>query len=588
MTHILIVEDTVESSYLLSALLRSNDYSVAAAANGQEALESARTRPPDLVISDILMPVMDGFTLCRQWMQDPALRVIPFVFYSATYTEAQDVTFGLNLGARRFITKPTEPEAFLRVILGVLNEYESDTLPLAQPALEEEPVYLKVYNERLVNRLEHKMLQVDATNRRLYALLQVSAELSLLRPERALIESALTVITAAMGYTRSHFFAYDPADQLLRHLLGVGETSEVSAAIRSALVVRLGEDRGLVGLVAQTGEPLIIDDTAQEPRWVVADPSIRSVLLAPVIHDDQLYGVCAFVSHELAAFAHEDLQNATILTNTLAIAIENVRLYQRQMEMMNHLEELVTQRTTELSVALEKAQAADRLKSQFVSDINHELRTPLTSIVLYLDLLPRVGEQKRAEIIEVMKRETMILSGMIEDILDLSRLDLGRVELQLSTVHLEQLVEFLMTDRGHVAESKGLRLIAAPAADLSPVRGDQKLIYQVLTNLMVNAINYTESGSITIACRDVEEEGNVWSTVSVADSGPGISAEEMEHLFERFFRGEAARTQNTPGTGLGLAICQEIIARHGGRLTVQSQLGQGSTFTVWLPAVSVT
>lgn len=105
-----------------------------------------------------------------------------------------------------------------------------------------------------------------------------------------------------------------------------------------------------------------------------------------------------------------------------------------------------------------------------------------------------------------------------------------------------------------------------------------------MTNLVVNAINYAESGTITIACKDVEEEGNVWCTVSVADSGPGISTEEKEHLFKRFFRGAAARSKGVPGTGLGLSICKEIIERHNGRLTVESLLGQGSTFTVWLPA----
>lgn len=583
-TEILIVEDTLESSYMLSALLRGNDYAVAVATNGREALERARNKAPDLIISDILMPVMDGFTLCRQWMQDPELQTIPFIFYSATYTDAQDVAFGLNLGACRYITKPAEPDEFLRVILDVLDQYEHKTLPTAQPVLEEEPVYLKVYNERLVKRLEHKMLEADEANRRLRTLIRVSAELSHLQPERDLIQHALAMITSTMGYTRAHYFVFEPTKQQLCYLFGVGKTSEASTAIRRSMVMHMGEERGLIGLVAQNAMPLIIDDVTQDARWIVADPAIRSAMLIPVLYDDMLYGVCSFVSEALSAFSADDLQNATVLTNTLAIAVENVRLYQQQSEWTSHLEGLVAERTEELGIALEKAQAAERLKSQFITDINHELRTPLTSIGLYLDLLPRVSEQRRDEIVQVMKRETTILSEMIEEILDLSSFDLGRVDLQIEKVHLEQLVEVLVTDREHLAKSKGLSLIAAPSADISPVHGDQKMLYQVLTNLVVNAINYTESGTITIACKDVEAEGKVWSTVSIADSGPGISAEEMEHLFERFFRGAAARTQAIPGTGLGLAICQEIAERHGGRLTVQSELGQGSKFVVWLPA----
>lgn len=569
---------------MLTALLRGNGYSVEAAANGREALESARTSLPDLVISDILMPVMDGFTLCRQWMADPQLRAIPFIFYSATYTEAQDIAFGLNLGARRYITKPAEPEEFLRVILGVLDEYEHEALPSATPLLEDEPVYLKVYNERLVKRLEHKMLETEAANRRLRALIQVSAELSRLQPERDLIEHALSIITTTMGYTRSHYFSFNETHQRLEYLLGVGEKNEEAAAIRHSMSLPLGGEHGLVGLVAQNRTPLILDDTLQEPRWIVADPSIRSAMLLPVAHADVLYGVCTFVSNQTAAFSVEDQQHAMILTNNLAIAIENARLYHEQTELTDRLEELVAQRTAELEIALEQAQSAERMKSQFITDINHELRTPLTSIGLYLDLLPSVSEARRDDVIRVMKREMTILGGMIEDILDLSHFDLGHIELQIEKINLEQLVDLLVTNREALADSKGMCLIAASPADISPVQGDQKLLYQVLTNLVVNAINYAESGTITIACKDVEEEGNVWCTVSVADSGPGISTEEKEHLFKRFFRGAAARSKGVPGTGLGLSICKEIIERHNGRLTVESLLGQGSTFTVWLPA----
>ncbi len=583
-TGILIVEDNLESSYLLSALLSGNGYSVEVAANGREALTLARANLPDLVISDILMPVMDGFTLCRQWMQDPELRAIPFVFYSATYTEPQDATFGLNLGACRYITKPTEPDEFLRIILDVLNEYEHQALPAATVLLDEEPVYLKVYNERLVRRLELKMLEADEANRRLHTLVQVSTKLSRIQPERDLLQHALETIISTMGYTCAHYFVFEPANQQLSYSFGVGKIREDSASIRQSMAVQVGEKRGLVGLVAQNAAPLIVDDVTQEPHWIVADPAIRSAMLIPVLYADLLYGVCSFVSEKSSAFSAEDLQNATILTNTLAIAIENARLYQQQAEWSAHLEELVAQRTEELGIALEKAQSAERLKSQFITDINHELRTPLTSIGLYLDMLPRVNEPRRGEIVRVMKREMTILGGMIEDILDLSRFDLGHVELQIEKVHLEQLVELLVLDREPLAESKGLDLVFAPSADISPVCGDQKLIYQLLTNLVVNAINYTESGTVTIACKDVEDDGAHWSTISVADSGPGISAAEMEHLFERFFRGDAARTYGTPGTGLGLAICQEIVERHEGRLIVESQLGQGSTFTVWLPA----
>lgn len=477
MTHLLVVEDTPESSYLLVTLLRGHGYAVESAVNGREALDKARAAPPQLVISDILMPVMDGFTLCRQWMQDPQLRQIPFIFYSATYTDAQDIQFGLGLGARRFIRKPADSVEFVQTVERVLAEYAGGELPVAQPTVAEEPVYLKVYNERLVKRLEHKMLEVEAANRRLATLLRVSSDLSLLRPQRDLIQLALATITAAMGYTRAYYFAFDPQEQTFHYLLAVGTVNEESQRIRRAMTIRLGEERGLVGLVGQQGIPLVVADTRAEPRWVRADPTIRSAMLLPVIHDDMLLGVCTFVSDQPNAFASEDVDNATILANNMAIALENVRLYEEQQNYAAHLEEVVAQRTAELEVALERAQAADRLKSQFVADINHELRTPLTSIGLYLHLLPRVDAPKRNEIIEVMQRETTLLKEMIEDLLDLSRLDLDKTEIQMEPILLDQLVEILETDRRHLAEAKGLTLVVQSATAMQPVYGDQKLIY---------------------------------------------------------------------------------------------------------------
>ncbi|MBX3051378.1 MAG: response regulator [Caldilineaceae bacterium] len=583
MTHILVVEDTIESSYVLESLLRGHGYTVDVTTNGRDALKIARARAPDLVISDILMPVMDGFTFCRQWMQDSMLRDIPFIFYSAIYTDAEDVKFGLELGARRFVLKPTEPEEFMNVVLEVLAEYESGTLPPARPVLKEEPLYLKVYNKRLISQLEQKMLQLEAANRRLHSLFEVSTRLSLIQSEEYLVKQALTVITNVMGYSSSHYFAFEADGKLLRFRTAVGDNNERFEATFASMSLQLDEARGLVGLVASQAEPMIINDVSTEPNWIVADPSIRSALLVPVIHDGNLYGVCTFVSNRIDAFSVEDLQNARILTNTLAIAIENGLLYQQQQETLTHLEDIVAARTEELAVALEQAQAADRMKSQFVSDINHELRTPLTSIGLYLHLLPRVSEERRGKIIATMKREAGLLQEMIEKLLDLSRFDLGQIPDAYSTFRLEEIVQQLLDDRGHLAVDKGLALTFTPSTPVPPVSGNQKLLYQALTNLLANALNYTESGQITLECAALEADGERWSTVSIADTGAGIAPEDQAHLFERFYRGGAARESGVPGTGLGLAICKEILTRHKGKITVESTPGQGSTFTIWLP-----
>jgi signal transduction histidine kinase len=176
---ILIVDDNESNLYQLEVLLGGSGYQIVTAANGAEALTKARKNPPDLVISDILMPVMDGFTLCRKWKKDERLRKIPFVFYTATYTDDRDREFALSLGAERFLVKPEEPEVFIRTIREVIQQVQLQParpsppaakaparLPVEEPA-KEEFGFLSQYNEVLIRKLEAKMQQLEEANREL-------------------------------------------------------------------------------------------------------------------------------------------------------------------------------------------------------------------------------------------------------------------------------------------------------------------------------------------------------------------------------------------------------------------------------------
>jgi signal transduction histidine kinase len=156
----------------------------------------------------------------------------------------------------------------------------------------------------------------------------------------------------------------------------------------------------------------------------------------------------------------------------------------------------------------------------------------------------------------------------------------------LQPTDLNRLVDTLDADRRALVADRGLKLKVIKDGKLPSAPADPKLIEQVLANLLTNAANYTPRGGvITLHTSRVAENGNSWATVSVADTGPGISEEDQKHLFERFYRGEAGRASNAPGTGLGLAICREIMDLHSGRITIESRVGQGSRFTVWLPMV---
>ncbi len=168
MTKILIVDDNTENLYILEVILKGNGFEVLTATNGSEALELAQRMPPGLIISDILMPVMDGFSLCRKWKEDEQLKHIPFIFYTATYTESKDEEFALNLGADRFILKPQEPETWIRILGEVFKEDCTGKTTLTKP-LGEEMEFFRQHNEILFSKLEKKMLELEIANKNLKA-----------------------------------------------------------------------------------------------------------------------------------------------------------------------------------------------------------------------------------------------------------------------------------------------------------------------------------------------------------------------------------------------------------------------------------
>ncbi|MBN1284172.1 MAG: PAS domain S-box protein [Anaerolineae bacterium] len=227
----------------------------------------------------------------------------------------------------------------------------------------------------------------------------------------------------------------------------------------------------------------------------------------------------------------------------------------------------------------------ERMKDAFVSNVSHELRTPIASLKLYHDLLRRRPD-RRDVYMDRLDRETERLSGIIEDLLYLSRMDQGRIQVKRSTVNFNDLAGQYVLDRTPLAERRNLRLAFVGEPGLMPVQADPGLIGQALGVLLTNAINYTPAGGrIEVKTQNYGLDGQPGIRVSVADTGPGVRLEEQPQLFTRFFRGEAGRNSGEPGTGLGLAITKEIVERHGGHIAVESAgvPGEGATFHVWLP-----
>lgn len=222
----------------------------------------------------------------------------------------------------------------------------------------------------------------------------------------------------------------------------------------------------------------------------------------------------------------------------------------------------------------------DRLKDHFISDVSHELRTPATNLGLYLELLERSTPEKRAEYQSILMGQSRLLMNLIDDILDLSRLTIGKTrKIEMEAVDLNLLAEQVITAHKPLAEVSELQLIFEPCPDLPPVRGEQNQLARLITNLVSNAIRYTLHGQVCV--RTYLRDGQ--ACLEVQDTGIGIEPEDQPHLFERFYRGRQVRQSKIHGTGLGLAIVKEIADLHGGCLTIKSQVGIGSTFQTWLP-----
>jgi signal transduction histidine kinase len=217
--------------------------------------------------------------------------------------------------------------------------------------------------------------------------------------------------------------------------------------------------------------------------------------------------------------------------------------------------------------------------------MSHELRTPLNAILGYTELMAdgAYGEpsEKMLGILKRLEANGKHLLGLINDVLDLSKIEAGQLVLELSDYCVQDIAQTVRSTLEPLASDKKLAFKLELATDLPPGHGDGRRLTQVLINLVGNAIKFTDAGEVAIKA----EANNGAFHVSVRDTGPGISAADQAKLFQEFQQADNAITRKKGGTGLGLAISKRIIEMHGGRIWVESQVGQGSTFTFTLPVV---
>jgi PAS domain S-box-containing protein len=331
--------------------------------------------------------------------------------------------------------------------------------------------------------------------------------------------------------------------------------------------------KSVVGGVTESGQAVIVNDTAasESHKFNPLLPETRAEAAIPLRVGVRTIGALDIQSTTPNAFSENDIAVLQTLADQVAIAIDNARSYELSMQAVKEMRE------------------ADRLKSQFLANMSHELRTPLNSIIGFSRVILKgidgpTTDLQQQDLLAIHNSGQHLL-GLINDILDLSRIEAGKMELTFDEVNLTELIASVMSTVTGLIKDKSITLHRDLPADLPTVRADAMRIRQVLLNLLANAAKFTDEGSITVHARVKDSpSGHPEITISVTDTGPGISQEDQKKLFQPFSQVDASPTRKSGGSGLGLSISNHLIQMHGGRIGVESMPDQGSVFFFTLPA----
>lgn len=412
-----------------------------------------------------------------------------------------------------------------------------------------------------------------------------------------LVTTALEAISRDLGYDQTLLALTDEDHRVLRNARLFGETSDLAEWVRSA---ELPIDADMVeSRVLAEGVPVLVGDVQEKPvrvhplvERVAAVTGARAWLFVPLILKHRVLGILVVSRAPEYSLGKDDQDLLMTVSRHLAIALDHAEAYRRIEELNVGLETKVRERTQELerlnrdlAAANDRLREMDRLKSQFLSHVSHELRTPLASIKGFLENILRglAGPlaEKQAQCLTRVQKNADRLGRMIADLLDLSRIEAGKLEVVLAQVDLPRLVEEVVEQMQPLARAKTQFLgVQVDRGDLS-VRGDADRISQILMNLLENAIKFTpEGGRVDVRVR----RPDAWTAeISVSDAGMGIPREAVDKLFDPFFQAHREQGIGTKGLGLGLAIVKHLVDLHHGRITVESQPGKGTTMQVRLP-----
>jgi signal transduction histidine kinase/CheY-like chemotaxis protein len=542
MATILVLDDRADNRELLAIVLRSAAHDVVQASSGPAALALARDDHPDVIIADMLMPVMDGYEFVRLLRADPALAGTRVVFHSSIFIEEEVRRLAAACGVEHFLVKPCEPQVILDVVALALAADESAP-PVAGPMVDDVDIH---HVHALKNRL---IAKVDELERAVTREELVNAELRAAQRETA---ESLTLLQTLLASAPVGLCFIDRRLRV-RHL---------NQLLADASPLPVGEQVG--GAIADVLPAL----WAQiEPHYRHVFASRRAVLnqdVAGTAHDDPR-GHLSW----LASYYPVVLEDEVIGLGAVVVDVTSLR-----------------QAEADAASARDEALEASRMKSSFLANVSHEIRTPLSGVIGMSHLLQYSSlDEQQSEYARLLQSSAETLVTVVDDILDFSKIEAGALRLEYLDFDVVTAAEAACDLLVEPAQRKGVNL----TMDLDPeipelVSGDPIRVRQVLANLLSNAIKFTRAGEIRVTVRPIATAGELtWMRFEVSDTGIGIAPEQLERVFSRFIQADDSTTRRFGGTGLGLAIVQQLVQMMDGEVGVESVVGEGSRFWFTLP-----
>jgi len=458
--------------------------------------------------------------------------------------------------------------------IGVLNVNRTMVQPFTDKQIElvetfADQAVIAIENVRLFDEVQARTEELSESLRQQTATAEVLKTISrtafdLQRVLATLLENAVRICGAKHGM----IFRYD------------GECCRAAAAydvppgsleLWERIPIRAG--RGTtVGRALLERRPVQIPDVQADPEYDFPEAQklqgMRTVLAVPLLREGVPLGTIVLYKTEVAPFTDKQIELLTTFADQAVIAIENVRLFDE-----------IQDKNRQLQLASEN-------KSQFLSSMSHELRTPLNAVIGLTEMMvtnaARFGTEKALEPLRRVNAAGTHLLSLINEILDLSKIEAGKLELNPERINLARLIDEVIGTAGQLAEKNKNRLIVEAQENLGALNADSMRLKQILLNLLSNACKFTKEGEVALRARKVAD-GRNWIELAVADTGIGMTVEQQAKLFQDFTQADSLTARRYGGTGLGLAISRKLARMMGGDVTVASEPGKGSVFTVRLP-----